>query len=145
MSVVNAVVHDGGGDILAGEAHGPGLFDVEIEFGLAIGLTGVAQVPLVFEVGIGRWLVAGPLLLQLVNGLVAALDASVAVLLLGALDRLLPREYSVLDARVAARAQTWTALVHKMVVHFRAMHLFTQTHIIHIILGWLYIKKDQKS
>lgn len=42
MRVVDTVVHDGSGDILAGESHGPGLFHVQVKLRLTTRLSRVS-------------------------------------------------------------------------------------------------------
>jgi len=67
VGVVDAVVHYGRCDILSGEAHGPGLLDVQVKTRLAACLAGIAQVPLVLEIGVVGRLVAGELFGQVLH------------------------------------------------------------------------------
>ena len=59
MHVIDSIIHDGGGNIFAGESHGPCQFDIEIEAGLATRLTSIFEVPLIGVQGIGRGLNGG--------------------------------------------------------------------------------------
>ena len=54
VHVVDPVVHDGRGDIFAGDALGPSGGNVQVELGLAAVLARVLQVPLVLEQGVRR-------------------------------------------------------------------------------------------
>ncbi len=117
MRVINTIIHDGSGHILARESHSPGLLHIQIQTRLAISLASVLQIPLVGEVRVAGRLVAGKLPLQVVAGSVAALDSLVARLLLHALHqaRLFGHEAQV-DWGVAAGSYVGTLLVDKVVV-----------------------------
>ena len=54
VHVVDPVVHDGRGDIFAGDALGPSGGNVQVELGLAAVLARVLQVPLVLEQRVRR-------------------------------------------------------------------------------------------
>ena len=54
MHVVDAVIHDGRGDVLAGDPLGPGRGHVQVQLGLTPILARVLQVPLVLEQGVRR-------------------------------------------------------------------------------------------
>ena len=54
MHVVDTVIHDGRGDVLAGDPLGPGRGHVQVQLGLAPILARVLQVPLVLEQGVRR-------------------------------------------------------------------------------------------
>ena len=53
VHVIDAVIHDGCGDIFACDSLRPGGGSVEIEFGFAAVLAGIFQIPLVLVKGIG--------------------------------------------------------------------------------------------
>lgn len=44
--LLHTVIHDGGGDVLAGDSLGPGRLHVQVQLGLASVLSRVLQVPL---------------------------------------------------------------------------------------------------
>ena len=52
VHVVDSVIHDGRGDIFAGDSLGPSGGNVQVELGLAAVLAGVLQVPLVLKKGV---------------------------------------------------------------------------------------------
>ena len=54
VHVVDTVIHDGRGDVLAGDPLGPGRGHVQVQLGLTPILARVLQVPLVLKQGVRR-------------------------------------------------------------------------------------------